>query len=817
MKRVVIICLFLLICLVVWAERAMVRIPDPGEEYYKALLQRGVDVDRYYPGHYLDMVLSETDLPLYRLLHPGLMVLQTEAEAKQNLNAKDRDIPGFRTYNMLVQELQALAAQYSTLMQIHNLGPSTGKYYADQGNTAYQAFDHDIWAVKISDNVSLDEDEPQYLFVGAHHAREPLSVESCMAILNHLLGNYGTDDRVNAIVDNCEIWFVPLLNPDGHKIVIDQTDIYWRKNIRDNNNNGILDMYNDGVDLNRNYSYMWGNVMATDLIHDSVYHGPYPFSEIETQALRDLIENKHFLAGISFHSQGQYVLYPPGFVYDVGGPDQGELALLAESMVAGITSYDYTPMPSYSLYPVSGTFDDWFHMMNAAFSYTIELAYTHFPPASSINLIAQSQVEPALRLLERANYKCIHGHVLDAISGEPLEAKIHIEGYDNHIPLRAAMYSRANFGSYHRFLPAGNFRMSVSAPGYQPASLWIAVAEDSLRTVNVRLHPSNIIDTGFWIKDSLGNSLPAAVLEIGSELYESDDEGKIYISGLSNELHQLKVSCPRYSSYFGEFQILPGWNVIRLSEIAGISEGFEETADNWIFTGYWGIVQDQSPQGIHCLSENCQNMSCGPQETSAQYSHPIDLTGASNVNLQFWAKTNIVQNGHYIGLRYREAGETVWHTLMCFMGVTDWEHYDLDFTSLAGSIIELSLCSFTGYGLSEATFWIDDIRLYTESSYSDTEDLLSPPLQIKAAPNPFASELMIGIQGSEKGLLKLDIYNLRGQKVRSMQTNPLTSNAFSLEWDGKDAAGRELAAGLYFLKISAPNREAATKKVIKLH
>ena len=95
-----------------------------------------------------------------------------------------------------------------------------------------------IWAVKISDNVHVEEDEPAVLYNGVHHAEEVLGLEICMSMINELLSQYGSDGQKTWWVDNIEIWFVPLLNPEGHKVVTDGLDITYRKNKRDNNMGG---------------------------------------------------------------------------------------------------------------------------------------------------------------------------------------------------------------------------------------------------------------------------------------------------------------------------------------------------------------------------------------------------------------------------------------------------------------------------------------------------------------------------------------------------------------------------------------------------
>jgi murein tripeptide amidase MpaA len=106
----------------------------------------------------------------------------------------------------------------------------------------------DIWAVRISDNPSEDEEEPGAIFLGCHHAREWISVEVPLHIAQYLANNYNNDEEVKRLIDNCQIWIVPVVNPDGYEYSR-KSDRMWRKNRRDNGDGTF------GVDLNRNVSF----------------------------------------------------------------------------------------------------------------------------------------------------------------------------------------------------------------------------------------------------------------------------------------------------------------------------------------------------------------------------------------------------------------------------------------------------------------------------------------------------------------------------------------------------------------------------------
>lgn len=175
----------------------------------------------------------------------------------------------------------------------------------------------DIWMVKLSDNVGIDENEPEVLFDGVHHAREPLSVETLLLFMDQLLTGYASNPESRFILDNRELFFVPLLNPDGHdynRSTNPGGGGLWRKNRRVNGGGSF------GVDLNRNWPTGWsapngGN--STDPNSDT-YRGPAALSEPETAALDAFIRTRNFVQGFSCHTYTDVLLRPWG--YQNGNP-----------------------------------------------------------------------------------------------------------------------------------------------------------------------------------------------------------------------------------------------------------------------------------------------------------------------------------------------------------------------------------------------------------------------------------------------------------------------------------------------------------------
>ena len=159
----------------------------------------------------------------------------------------------YHTYAEMVAEIMAAQAAHPDIVKISSIGKSY------QGRT--------IWLAKVSDNVAVDEDEPEVLFDGLHHAREHLSLEQTLAILRWLTTGYGTDPQITTLVDTRETWIVFAVNPDGAEYDLTGSPYRaWRKNRQPNAGSTAI-----GTDINRNYGYHWaccGGSSASQVIRD---------------------------------------------------------------------------------------------------------------------------------------------------------------------------------------------------------------------------------------------------------------------------------------------------------------------------------------------------------------------------------------------------------------------------------------------------------------------------------------------------------------------------------------------------------------------
>ena len=150
-----------------------------------------------------------------------------------------------------------------------------------------------IIAIKISSNPNISENKSRALYTALHHAREPESLTQLYYFIWHLLENYQTDKEINFILNNRELYFIPVLNPDGY-FYNERTKPtgggMWRKN---RYARGVNDTV--GVDLNRNYGFKWGynDEGSSSSPTSETYRGPAAFSEKETQAVRGFCNNKN--------------------------------------------------------------------------------------------------------------------------------------------------------------------------------------------------------------------------------------------------------------------------------------------------------------------------------------------------------------------------------------------------------------------------------------------------------------------------------------------------------------------------------------------
>jgi len=361
-----------------WTAFLLLLFAQPGADNFPDTheiisFSRKIDLKNLFESYPLDPLMADGDRiyfiverkyldPIHQSgydfrLETDKLSLEIDKTPKGSLNLQGGLNGAYHSYSELTSALRNIAAGYSPIARLYIPGKSLEN--------------RNIYGLKISDNPSIRENEPRVALLGCHHAREWISVEVPLLIAEYLVKNYNQDTRIKNIVDSAEIWIIPSVNPDGLDYSV-FTYRLWRKNRRLN----LDGTY--GVDLNRNYSYQWGydNLGSSPEPASEVFRGTGPFSEPETEAIRNLFINNRFSAAISYHSYSQSILFPWGYA-DLPAEKEALLSDLASTMaelIFRVNGREYeVGRASSSLYLTNGDFTDWVYGFFEIPAFTIEL------------------------------------------------------------------------------------------------------------------------------------------------------------------------------------------------------------------------------------------------------------------------------------------------------------------------------------------------------------------------------------------------------------------------------------------------------------
>ncbi len=308
-------------------------------------------------------------------------LLNPSAKAKVRYDASK-----YHTCAEIYDILSQLASEYPDRVEIFSIGRS----YDVDGEKKL-----DIYAVKITNGDRTEK--PSLMIIGAHHARELITAEAALYLIVNLTEQYGFDPVITDILNNFDVYVVPILNVGGHDYAL-QFD-WLRRNLHpvdedrdgeadedppeDINGDGLIDAiykytaygyvfwgyegYDDdgdgrpsedppgGVDLNRNYNYSWTSSGEYSNPASDIYSGTAPLSEPESRALSKLMRETLPLVALSLHSGEESIFYPWGMGYRVI-PEKDRIETLS-SILQSVTGF--AAMQSAAIYEAYGVWDDY--------------------------------------------------------------------------------------------------------------------------------------------------------------------------------------------------------------------------------------------------------------------------------------------------------------------------------------------------------------------------------------------------------------------------------------------------------------------------
>ena len=347
-----------------------IKIYNSSLSNHQILHSLGIDVDHIIKkDEFIQFVISQHDLNKlisenidFDIIHDDIEEFY-KSRLIQNYSSRDFDygsMGGYYTFDEIEQNLDELSSLYPNLI-------------SEKISIGQSLEGRNIWAIKVSDNPNIDENEPQALYTGLHHSREPMSYMNLFYFMHWLGENYNSDLLAQHLVNNREIWFIPAINPDGlvyNQSIAPSGGGMQRKNTRDTCSGTPI-----GVDLNRNYGYLWGydNDGSSPDGCSETYRGTSPFSEPETQAVRDFVNQHNFKINFNYHSYSDLLIYPFGYEYENNAP-QEDIDIFIEYGEDMVQYNDYVLGTGPDLlYPVNGDACDWMYGEAGIFSYTPEI------------------------------------------------------------------------------------------------------------------------------------------------------------------------------------------------------------------------------------------------------------------------------------------------------------------------------------------------------------------------------------------------------------------------------------------------------------
>ena len=390
----------------------------------------------------------------FDVLTPPSMLHKVIMKDKVDIkNINDWDF--YPTYQAYVDMMNQFATDYPDLCELKTI--------------ALLPSGHKLLLIHINNDLTTEQNEPEFLYTSTMHGDEVVGYVLMLRLIDNLLSNYGTNTEITNLVNNVDLWINPLANPDGTYAGGDNT-VY-----------GATRYNGNGVDLNRNYP--------------DPEDGPHPDGHVyqpETQAFMQLADEHNFVMSVNFHEGAEVVNYPWDTWSKLTADDDWwkfvshEYADTVHAYSSGyMTGFDNGITNGYAWYSISGGRQDYMNYFQHCRECTIELSDEKTPPASELPDFWNYNNRSLINYIKESGYG-LKGIITDSETGNPIEAKVYIEGHDKD---NSEVYSSLPVGDYHRMLKAGTYNVTYSKTGYHPQTISVVIQDKTATKKNVQLQP----------------------------------------------------------------------------------------------------------------------------------------------------------------------------------------------------------------------------------------------------------------------------------------------------------------------------------------
>ncbi|NNK28711.1 MAG: T9SS type A sorting domain-containing protein [Flavobacteriaceae bacterium] len=386
--------------------------------------------------------------------------------------AWDTTWDAYPKYSEYVAKMQYYATTYPSICSLESIGTTQSG--------------RELLVLKITDNVSVNEGEPEFFYTSSMHGDEIAGFPLMIRLIDYLLTNYGTDTEVTDLVNSTEIYINPSANPDGTYRLGDTDAVDNPRRANDS-----------GQDLNRNYP---DNLAG---LHDSSIGGVY---EDETIAFMNYADTKNFVLSANHHGGISLFNYPIDntLASNYTHPDGAWFERLGVNyaiQVRADNAAHATPEAGYftvdydsNVYPSQGVTHgaEWYLVYGGRQDYmgyykcdrevTIELSDQKWLAPSKLPAYWDYNKQALLDFMKEANYG-LHGVITDE-SGNPVKAEIRIASHDARNSFRS---SESELGEYHRLIEGGTYNVTYSAPGYVSQTISVTITNGAKTVQDVTL------------------------------------------------------------------------------------------------------------------------------------------------------------------------------------------------------------------------------------------------------------------------------------------------------------------------------------------
>ena len=508
----------------------------------------------------------------YEILpNPSTLITPKMATSKDEMKEWD----SYPTYETYVDMIFQFETDYPDLCVVQTIGMSV------EGR--------EIIFAKISDNVSVEEDEPEFMYTSTMHGDELVGYVLMLRLIDYLLSNYGTDPRITNLVDNVEIWINPLANPDGTYASGNQT--VW----------GATRYNANGADLNRNFP--------------DPEDGDHPDGNTwqpETITMMNLAEDHSFVLSSNLHSGAEVVNYPWDTWPQLHADDDWWQEV---SHTYADTAQENSPpnymdgfndgiTNGYAWYTINGGRQDYMNYFHGCREMTLELSNIKLLPESELEAHWDYNRNSFLLYMEECLYG-IRGIVTDIYSN-PLDATITVINHDFD---NSEVFTDPDVGNYHRMIFPESYDIMVTSYGYISQIINnINVTDGNITVVDVLLEEAETISVSGTVTDGdTGNPIENAVIKLVDtpipQVY-TDENGYYIIPNVLEDTYTFRVFAEGYATIFELITVTSENNIIdfQLYQSDAISFESGEFGSDWYFDGNedWTIVSNEAYDGNYC-------------------------------------------------------------------------------------------------------------------------------------------------------------------------------------------------------------------------